>query len=69
VFGDRLDCSSTDCGRCYYRRYRCHNRYCLTCGPAAYGELFVKHAALGVVVDEICSTAPNYVIAKLDLMS
>jgi hypothetical protein len=67
VFGDRLDCSSTECGRRYYRTYRCHNRYCLICGPAVYGQLFSKYIVLDNVVHGILSTSPGYVVAKLDL--
>jgi hypothetical protein len=68
VYGSRLNCSNTECGRRYFRTYRCRNRYCRNCGPLAYAELFRKYVRLEAVVKDLCVKNPNYIVAKIDLM-
>ena len=65
VFGSRLDCSNTECGRRYYRSFRCKNRYCLKCGRRIYNELFRRYLGLAPAVDALLRIRGR-LIAKLD---
>ena len=75
VLGMVQDCANGACGFRGYRRFRCKNRYCPTCGPAAFRELMARYAGLADVVERLVpgwQGDPHYrrrpwVVAKLDL--
>jgi hypothetical protein len=70
VFGDRLDCTNTECGGRYYRCFCCRNRYCLRCGPLIYNALYSKYAVLVGVVDAQVRAAGSRrecMVSKLDM--
>jgi hypothetical protein len=73
VFGDRLYCSNTDCGRRYYRSFPCRNRYCLRCGPLIYNALYTKYAVLIGAMDEqvrvtrAAGSWDKFVASKMDI--
>jgi hypothetical protein len=69
VYGRRCTCSKSECGHHYFRKYRCRNRYCLTCGPSAYADLFGKHKLLAPPADALCAKISQIVRARLEFTS
>lgn len=55
----------------FFQRTRCFNRYCPTCGPLCFRELFGKHMRLAVIVEKLLAhSLTNHrarVLAKLDI--
>lgn len=55
----------------FFQRCRCFNRYCPTCGPLCFRELFNKHSRLAVVVEGLLQHSVTdhreRVLAKLDI--
>lgn len=55
----------------FFVRARCMNRYCPTCGPRCFHELFAKHSRLASVVERLLEHSLTdhrpRVLAKLDI--
>lgn len=55
----------------FFQRCRCFNRYCPTCGPLCFRELFSKHSRLAVVIEKLMQHSLTEhrprVLAKLDI--
>jgi hypothetical protein len=74
IIGARFECVSFAPGRAeghrFYRRYHCHNRYCLRCGPLSFRALFRKYVGLRDVAAALLSKGAlrgrRCVIGKLD---
>lgn len=66
VFGSRCDCSNPQCGRRYFRRFRCKNRYCPDCGRVIYNELFRRYMGLSPVVEAFLAEDRIRLVCKMD---
>jgi hypothetical protein len=72
IIGRRLDCSSSSCGKKYFKPFNCRLRYCPRCGRQAFRQLFAKHMGrLAIVAEDLlrhnsgdCRTR---VIAQIDI--
>jgi len=71
LIGRRRDCFSGNSEHRFYSHCRCGNRYCPTCGPKSFRDLFVRHSRLRPFVDELLMQRPDdhrpRVLAKLDI--
>lgn len=71
LIGRRRDCFSGNADHKFYSRCLCGNRYCATCGPKSFRDLFVEHSRLRVVVEALLQHRPGdhrpRVLAKLDI--
>lgn len=71
LIGRRRDCFSGNSEHKFYTPCLCGNRYCTTCGPKSFRDLFVQHSRLGVVVERLLEHKPGdhrpRVLAKLDI--
>jgi len=57
------------CGRSFYRRFRCRNRYCPQCGPHNHEALVGKYLALEAPVKEFLETRSSYRLQILDIIA
>lgn len=55
------------CGRVYFRRFRCRNRYCPHCGPRVHDELIAKYLRLEAQLREFLIANPAYRLRILDI--
>lgn len=66
----RRDCFSGNPEHQFYSLCRCGNRYCPTCGPKSFRDLFTRHSRLRPLVDHLLEhRATDHrprVLAKLD---
>lgn len=71
LIGRRRDCFSGNAEHKFYTPCLCGNRYCATCGPKSFRDLFVQHTRLRVVVETLLKHLPGdhrpRVLAKLDI--
>src|SRR5271157_380284 len=65
LFGMQYDAEK--CGRRYFRRFRCRNRYCPDCGPRAHRELLEKYLGLEPSTREFLVANPSYRLRILDI--
>jgi hypothetical protein len=67
----RRDCFSGNAEHRFYTPCFCGNRYCPTCGPKSFRELFNRHSRLRSLVEELLKHRPGdrrpRVLAKLDI--
>jgi hypothetical protein len=67
----RRDCFSGNAEHRFYTPCFCGNRYCPTCGPKSFRELFNRHSRLRPLVEELAKHGPGdhrpRVMAKLDI--
>lgn len=70
ILARRLNCVENQSHR-FFQRCRCFNRYCPTCGPFCFRELFAKHMRLESVVEKLMQHHVGdhrpRVLAKLDI--
>jgi hypothetical protein len=66
----RRDCISGIIEHRFFTKCRCGNRYCPTCGPRSFRELFNRHSRLRPLVEQLLQHQPadhrQRVLAKLD---
>jgi len=66
----RRDCFSGNSEHKFYTRCLCGNRYCPTCGPRSFRDLFNRHSRLRPLVEELLRHPPAdhrpRVLAKFD---
>ena len=66
----RRDCFSGNIEHRFFTKCRCGNRYCPTCGPRSFRDLFNRHSRLRPLVEELLQHRPaghrQRVLAKLD---
>lgn len=71
LIGRRRDCFSGNAEHKFYTPCLCGNRYCATCGPKSFRDLFVEHSRLRVVVEALLQHKAGdhrpRVLAKLDI--
>lgn len=71
VIARRRDCFSADPTHRFFDLCRCGNRYCPSCGPKSFRDLFNRHARLRVVAEDLSQHRPAdhrpRVLAKLDI--
>jgi hypothetical protein len=71
LIGRRRDCFSGNSGHTFYTPCFCGNRYCPTCGPRSFRNLFSRHVCLRAVVEELLrhrlGDHREHVLAKLDI--
>jgi hypothetical protein len=65
LFGRLYDAEK--CGRKYFRRFRCRNRYCPQCGPQVHQELVAKYLRLTDPIKEFLVVNPAYRLRILDV--
>jgi len=65
IFGQPYEASK--CGRSYFLRFRCRNRYCQKCGPHVHDELVGKYLRLGPLVKGFLAENPSYRLRILDI--
>jgi hypothetical protein len=65
LFGRQFDAEK--CGRSYFRRFRCRNRYCPHCGPYVHQQLVAKYLRLEKPVAGFLAEHPSYRLRVLDL--
>src|SRR5260370_25473968 len=67
----RRDCFSGNTEHRFYTRCLCGNRYCPTCGPKSFRDLFTHHSRLRPLVEDLLLHRPGdhrpRVLAKLDI--
>jgi len=67
----RRDCFSGNVEHKFYTSCLCGNRYCPTCGPKSFRNLFSKHSRLRPLADELLQHRPAdhrpRVLAKIDI--
>jgi hypothetical protein len=63
LFGQQWD---SGCGRFFFRRFRCRNRYCPQCGPYVHKQLVTKYLRLKKPV-EVFLANPLYRLRVLDI--
>lgn len=71
ILARRIDCVENPQHK-FFQRSRCFNRYCPTCGPLCFRELFGKHMRLAAIVEKLLSHSlgddhRSLVLAKLDI--
>jgi hypothetical protein len=70
LIGRRRDCFSGNSEHRFYTCGLCGNRYCPTCGPRSFRDLFVRHSRLSTLVDALQRHRPGdhqcRVLAKID---
>jgi len=70
ILARRKDCVENS-QHAFFERCRCFNRYCPTCGPLCFRELFAKHSRLIAVVEKLMQHSVTdhrtRVLAKLDI--
>jgi hypothetical protein len=64
VFGQQWD---SGCGRSFFRRFRCRNRYCPQCGPYVHQTLVAKYLRMEKAVAEFLAGHPSYRLRVLDI--
>jgi hypothetical protein len=66
----RRDCFSGNAEHKFYTKCLCGNRYCPTCGPKSFRDLFTRRSRLRPLVEELLRHQPGdhraRVLAKLD---
>jgi hypothetical protein len=71
LIGRRRDCFSGNSEHKFYTRCFCGNRYCPTCGPKSFRDLFIHHSRLRSLVESLLQHQPTdhrtRVLAKLDI--
>lgn len=71
LIGRRRDCLSGNSEHRFYTPCLCGNRYCPTCGPKSFRDLFIHHSRLRPLVESLLSHRPGdhrpRVLAKLDI--
>jgi hypothetical protein len=71
LIGRRRDCFSGNSEHKFYTPCLCGNRYCSTCGPKSFRDLFTHHTRLRPLVESLLSHRPGdhrpRVLAKLDI--
>jgi hypothetical protein len=72
LIGRAKDCSSSKCGKNFFKPHDCRLRYCPVSGPKAFRQLFGKHMGrLSLVVGDLLKHGPEdcrkRVIAKIDI--
>ncbi len=71
LIGRRRDCFSGNSQHRFYTPCFCGNRYCPTCGPKSFRDLFTHHSRLRPVVEDLLRHRPGdhrpRVMAKLDI--
>lgn len=65
LFGRLYDAGK--CGRKFFRRFRCHNRYCSRCGPRVHDELVAKYLRLECPLKEFLAVNGLYRLRILDI--
>lgn len=55
------------CGRSYFTRFHCRNRYCADCGPIHHQDLLKKYLGLEKFVTEYVAANPAYGLKILDI--
>jgi hypothetical protein len=65
LFGRQFDAEK--CGRSYFRRFRCRNRYCPQCGPYVHQTLVAKYLRIEKAVAEFLAGHPLYRLRILDI--
>jgi hypothetical protein len=70
LIGRRRDCFSGHPEHRFYAQCFCGNRYCPTCGPRSFRDLFNRHSRLHSVVDELLEHRTEdhrpRILAKID---
>jgi hypothetical protein len=70
LIGRRRDCFSGNVEHRFFTKCRCGNRYCPTCGPQSFRDLFNRHSRLRPLVEELLhhrsSDHRQRVLAKID---
>lgn len=73
LIGRRRDCFSGNSEHRFFTKCRCGNRYCPTCGPRSFRDLFNRHSRLRPLVEELLRHQPGdhrpRVLAKIDFTS
>jgi hypothetical protein len=65
IVGRVLDAGK--CGASFFRRFRCHNRYCPHCGPHVHKQLLSKYLRMEKPVGEFLAAHPSYQLRILDI--
>lgn len=65
IFGQLYEANK--CGRSWFLRFRCHNRYCPNCGPHVHDELVGKYLRLNAPVKEFLVENRAYRLRRLDI--